>query len=153
MALKKNTVAKPVIKSASKPGPAPSPKVAAKAGAVEVEEKEVVLEAKPPVLRKELAESVRDRVFAAGKAVPIQVAEIMVVAYEEVVADSLAEGRVVSLPGYGKFETSDIPGGERRNPSTGEKFMVGPTKRVKFKPGVKLKERVITALMGEKDTG
>jgi DNA-binding protein HU-beta len=136
MALKKNTDAKPESKLTVVPKPkAETPEV------IMVAHKEPSI---PNTSRKELAASIRDKLQAAGKAVPVKIVEIMVSAYEEAIIEAMASGSAVVLPGFGKFYTQVKEAAERRNPATGEKFMMDSYTAVKFKMGSKLKHAPLT---------
>jgi len=87
------------------------------------------------VNRKQLAALIQEKVRDAGKAVPITIAEVMVVAYEDAVIESLIAGSEVNLPGFGKFIATDKPAGEKRNPATGGVVEVPAHKQVRFKVG------------------
>lgn len=148
MAIKKNVAEKPEEKPAeeapkkakiTKKAAAPAPAEPAEATETLAPE---AAEAAPKVTRKDLAKTIRDKVFATGKAVPIQIAEIMVVAYEEAIAEALMEGKEVILPGFGKWVAQSKEARERRNPATGETVMVAAHRSPKFKVGGKLKKSV-----------
>lgn len=133
--VKKNTEAVPAkVESKSK-----APVVAVKAVPAPAPAEE---EAQAKIGRKQVAAAIAEKVKATGKAVPLSIAEIMVVAYEEVVAESLAGGVEVALPGFGKFMVKDKEAGEKRNPSNGEMVMVAAHKAVRFKVGAGLKKAV-----------
>jgi len=94
------------------------------------------------VNRKQLAALIQEKVRDAGKAVPITIAEVMVVAYEDAVIESLIAGSEVNLPGFGKFIATDKPAGEKRNPATGGMVEVPAHKQVRFKVGSGFKKAV-----------
>lgn len=150
MAIKKNTAAAapapateekktaPAKAAPAKAAPAKAaPAKTAPAKAPAAEKAPVVAAEK--VSRKDLALVIQEKVKAAGKAVPQSIAEIMVVAYEEAVAESLGEGKEVNLPGFGKFVAVPKEAAEKRNPSNGEMVLVPAHNAVRFKVGSKLK--------------
>ena len=54
-------------------------------------------------------------------------------ALQEVIMETLRAGEDVKVIGFGNLEVKDVPGGERRNPATGEKFIAKAHKTVKAK--------------------
>lgn len=96
----------------------------------------------PKIGRKELALAIRAKVTKSGAAVSPKVAEICTIAYEEAIAEALAAGQEVNLPGFGKFVVLHREAGEKRNPATNEKVMVPASKQAKFRVGAKLKQVV-----------
>lgn len=129
--------AKPA-KAAPKEAPAPAP-----------EEQEA--EASNRVGRKELAAAIREKVMAAGLAIPPKVAEAAVVGYEEAVQELLAAGNEVNLPGFGKFISVARPEAEKRNPKTGEMVTVPAHNAPKFKVGSKFKAAVNSGVETEEE--
>lgn len=121
-------------------------KVAVKAKAAPIVEPVVEAEVEATeaqrIGRKQLAVMIQEKIKATGKAVPLSVAEIMVVAYEEAVIDCLAAGSDVNLPGFGKFIVTDKEAGEKRNPSNGEMVMVPAHKAARFKVGAGIKKAI-----------
>ena len=69
-------------------------------------------------------------------------AEDAVIAFMNVVKDSLIKGEKVSLSGFGTFEVVERAARTARNPKTGESIEVGASKSPKFKPSKSLKESV-----------
>lgn len=150
MAIVKNKAATAAKEEA--PAKADAPKAATKATTKKVEVKEpattaVKAEAAPAkevvarVTRKDIAAAIQEKVKAAGKAVPASIAEIMVVAYEEVVTEALASGAQVTLPGFGTFTAVAKDAMERPNPQKpGEKILVAAHVAPKFKAGSGLKK-------------
>jgi integration host factor subunit beta len=61
-------------------------------------------------------------------------------------AKSLATGRRIEIRGFGSFSLHALPPRLARNPKTGEKLTVGHKRRLHFKPGQDLKNRVNHAL-------
>lgn len=65
------------------------------------------------------------------------------VAYEtifELMAEALAEGDSVNVPGFGAFHVSERAARRGRNPVTGEPITISASKTVRFKPAKGLKE-------------
>lgn len=60
----------------------------------------------------------------------------------EVIAQELSEGSVIKFMGFGTFATKDVPERQGKNPQTGESVTIASHKRVAFKPGKLLKERI-----------
>ena len=58
------------------------------------------------------------------------------------VTSALAEGKEISLIGFGSFSTSKIPARDGRNPRTGQPLKVPAYNLVKFKVGQKMKNAV-----------
>lgn len=130
----KATATKPAAtKSAAAATPAPEPTTAPDAAPAAPS---APLE---KVSRKELALAIQEKVRAAGKAVPLSIAEIMVLAYEEAVGEAMAGMKEVVLPGFGKFLPVAKEAAQKRNPSTGEQVTVPAHTAVRFKVGTKLK--------------
>lgn len=93
--------------------------------------------------RKEIAAMIREKVAATGAAISPKVAEITVVAYEEVIQELLAEGKQIALPGFGNFMSVARPESVRPNPQKkGETITIAAHNAPKFKPGAKLKAAV-----------
>lgn len=157
MALKKNVAApaakpaapapaaKPTLKPAVKPA-VPAPKPAAKPAPQPVEapaaEAAEVVEV-VNIGRKDIAARIREKVIATGAAISPKVAETVAVAYEEVVAEALAAGEKITLPGFGVFSVVAKDEQERPNPQKpGEKVVIPAHNAPKFKVGSKLKQAV-----------
>ncbi len=67
----------------------------------------------------------------------------MAVAYEtifELMAEALADGDSVNVPGFGAFHVSERAARRGRNPVTGEPMTIAASKTVRFKPAKGLKE-------------
>lgn len=137
-------------KAAAKPAPKAKPAEAPKAAPVAPKAKPAA-EEQVKAGRKQLAALIQEKVKATGKAVPLAIAEVMVVAYEEAVAETLAAGVDVNLPGFGKFIVADREEAQRRNPATGEMVTVPAHKAVRFKVGTKLKKSVNGGVETEED--
>ena len=69
-------------------------------------------------------------------------AEKAVKAFTDVVSEELVNGGKIQLVGFGKFEVSERPAREGRNPRTGETMTIAATKTPKFKVGKALKDMV-----------
>lgn len=63
-------------------------------------------------------------------------------ALTEVIAEELKFRRKVQMVGFGTFETVERDKRDGRNPRTGEKITIKPTKVPRFKPGQGLKDAV-----------
>lgn len=63
----------------------------------------------------------------------------------DVIAEALAAGDKVTLPGFGIFEPRARPARTGRNPRTGEALEVPATTVPAFRPGAELKRRVAGA--------
>lgn len=68
--------------------------------------------------------------------------EDAIVAFMDVIKDSLVKGEKVSLSGFGTFDIVERAARTARNPKTGESIEVGASKSPKFKPSKSLKESV-----------
>jgi DNA-binding protein HU-beta len=60
----------------------------------------------------------------------------------DTMAQWLASGDRVAIPGLGSFYTSDRPARQVRNPRTGEMVSVSASRTVRFRPGKELKSAV-----------
>ena len=58
------------------------------------------------------------------------------------VTSALAEGKQISLIGFGNFSVSKIEARDGRNPRTGEPLKITAYNQVKFKVGQKIKNAV-----------
>ena len=77
-------------------------------------------------------------------------AQLAIEAFEQVIADALAEGYEVNLAGFGKFSSVHRDESERPNPAKkGEKVTVPAHNAPKFKPSTALKK----ALNGGEEAG
>ena len=56
------------------------------------------------------------------------------------IAEALKGGDEVRLVGFGTFSVSSRAASEGRNPRTGEKIKIAPSKQAKFKPGKGLRD-------------
>ena len=69
-------------------------------------------------------------------------AEKFVKAFEEVVAEELANGGKVQLVGFGTFDVAERAAREGRNPQTGKTMSIPASKAPRFKAGKALKDIV-----------
>lgn len=69
-------------------------------------------------------------------------ANSVVDATTEFIADALASGERVALPGFGSFSISERAAREGRNPATGKTIRIPASKVARFKPGKELKDRL-----------
>ena len=69
-------------------------------------------------------------------------AEAALVAFQEVVRETLTVGDKVSLTGFMTYETVDVPERECRNPKDGSAIVVPKHRKVKVKIGKTLKDEV-----------
>ncbi len=58
------------------------------------------------------------------------------------IAEAVARGEEISLPGFGKFSVKDRPERAGRNPATGEAITIAASKKVLFTPAKGLKDRL-----------
>ena len=58
------------------------------------------------------------------------------------VAEAIARGEEVSIPGFGKFKVSDRPARNGRNPATGETIQIAASRKAAFAPAKPLKDRL-----------
>ncbi|MDR1150127.1 MAG: HU family DNA-binding protein [Clostridiales bacterium] len=69
-------------------------------------------------------------------------AKKFVLAYEEVVADTLGGGDDIDLVGFGKFKVVNRSARQGKNPKTGELMNIPETKSARFKVGKSIKDAV-----------
>ena len=69
-------------------------------------------------------------------------AEKFLKAFEEVVAEELANGGKVQLVGFGTFDVAERAAREGRNPQTGKTMSIPASKAPRFKAGKALKDIV-----------
>lgn len=67
-------------------------------------------------------------------------AETAIAAVTESITEALVKGEKVQIVGFGGFDVRERPAHTARNPRTGEKVTVAPSKAPVFKPGKTLKE-------------
>ena len=60
----------------------------------------------------------------------------------ELMAEALAEGEQVGVPGFGSFFVSERAARQGRNPATGEPITIAASKTARFKPSKGLKEQL-----------
>lgn len=58
------------------------------------------------------------------------------------VTQTLSEGDIVQLPGFGSFSLSYHPDKKGINPKTGQELIVAGRNKVAFKPGSQLKQKI-----------
>ena len=68
--------------------------------------------------------------------------EASLIAFMDVVMESLAKGDRIGLVGFGSFEVSERAEREGINPQTKEKIMLSASKSPKFKPAKAFKDRL-----------
>ena len=68
--------------------------------------------------------------------------EAVVVTILDTMADALARGDRVELRGFGAFDTKPLLERAARNPKTGAAVTVGAKKRIAFKPGKGMQDRL-----------
>ena len=66
--------------------------------------------------------------------------EASLIAFMDVVMESLASGEKVGLVGFGTFEVSERAEREGRNPQTGETIILKASKTPRFKAGKAFKD-------------
>lgn len=88
------------------------------------------------------AEMVKIMQEAAGKDVTRAAMERAYEAQWNAIADELAKGESVNINKFGTFKVIETAAREGRNPATGEKLTIAPTKRPKFKASATLKEKI-----------
>ena len=59
------------------------------------------------------------------------------------IKNSLANGEEVKLSGFGNFSILKKKARPGRNPKTGEDFVISARKSISFKPGRKLREKIV----------
>ena len=84
---------------------------------------------------KQLAAEVSADLQLSNKA-----AENQLKALFDCVAENIAAGHEINIPGFGKFKTNYRPAREARNPRTGEMVPVAAKNAPKFLPAKQLKE-------------
>jgi len=60
------------------------------------------------------------------------------------VADAVASGQEVTIPGFGKFKASDRAARQGRNPATGDAIQIAASKKAAFVAAKPLKDRLNT---------
>lgn len=68
--------------------------------------------------------------------------EASLIAFMDVVMESLAKNERIGLVGFGTFEVSERAAREGINPQTKEKIMLSASKSPKFKPAKAFKDRL-----------
>lgn len=87
--------------------------------------------------KAELADALNDHVGLNKRE-----AKEIVDLFFETLSESLEEGEVVRLSGFGNFELREKPQRPGRNPKTGEEIPISARRVVTFRPGQKLRLRV-----------
>lgn len=62
--------------------------------------------------------------------------------FMDITGDTLADGEIVRLIGFGTFSVVKLPARIGRNPRTGEKINIKARRKVKFKAGADLATKV-----------
>lgn len=88
--------------------------------------------------KKELINSIQAKVEGSTK---VEI-ENFIEAFTEVVTETLADGGVVNIMGFGKFEVKERAGRNCVNPRTGETMWAEGFKAPKFSAGTLLKNAV-----------
>ena len=73
-------------------------------------------------------------------------AKTLVELFFDEIKDSLEQGKLVKISGFGKFELRDKTSRPGRNPKTGEEVSITARRVVTFHSGQKLKARVDTSV-------
>ena len=60
----------------------------------------------------------------------------------DLISDSLAEGKIVKIPGFASFEPKLKQERIGRNPKTGEEVMISPRRVVSFRSSKLLRDRI-----------
>ncbi|OEJ67626.1 HU family DNA-binding protein [Magnetovibrio blakemorei] len=60
----------------------------------------------------------------------------------EAITNTLIDGDVIQVTGFGSFSVTDRAAREGRNPATGETIQIAASKQPKFKAGKSLKDSV-----------
>ncbi|NJK34628.1 MAG: HU family DNA-binding protein [Oscillatoriales cyanobacterium SM2_2_1] len=90
----------------------------------------------------ELVNAITERAAQKGITIHKKTAEEVLTVMLDVVIDSVAEGKKVTLVGFGSFEPRVRKAREGRNPKTGEKMDIPETTVPAFSAGKSFKERV-----------
>ena len=94
--------------------------------------------------RKELVAEVAKRTAMAMSQINHTLDNVL-----DVVSEAMVNGREVALKGFGTFAVAKRAARVGRNPQTGQKMKIGPSKAPKFRPSSQLKAAVKT---GKKPT-
>ena len=90
------------------------------------------------ITKSVLAETLKNRGTFDAKAQAERAIEDVL----EVIAQELSEGSVIKFTGFGTFATKDVPERQDKNLQTGVAVTIKAHKKVSFKPGKLLKERI-----------
>ena len=74
-----------------------------------------------------------------------QEGKVLVDEFFEIIRHSLEHGEHVKISGFGNFILRDKPERPGRNPKTGEDIPVLARRVVTFKPGLKLKNKIVNS--------
>ena len=80
--------------------------------------------------------------LAAEHDLPKAQAKRVVGAAFAAVADAVANGQEVTIPGFGKFKASDRAARQGRNPATGETIQIAASRKAAFIAAKPLKDRL-----------
>ncbi|ATD00990.1 MAG: HU family DNA-binding protein [Pseudoalteromonas spongiae] len=80
--------------------------------------------------------------IAKNNDMPKTTAKRVVESLVATITQSLSEGDLVQLPGFGSFSLSYHPEKQGRNPQTGEEITIAGQNKVAFKAGSKLKSAI-----------
>ena len=93
--------------------------------------------------KNDFVKAITEKVRATEKfEVTLKETEAYLDALKETVAEIMADGDDVSIPGFVKFSVADVPARDARNPRTGEIVKVPAKKKVKLKVLTELKNSV-----------
>jgi DNA-binding protein HU-beta len=56
------------------------------------------------------------------------------------IMSAAANGKEISLPGFGKFKVKETPEREGRNPASGEKIKIAASRKLTYSPAKAVKE-------------
>ena len=67
-------------------------------------------------------------------------AEAIVDSMLKSIMSAAANGDEISLPGFGKFKVKETPEREGRNPTSGERIKIAPSRKLAYSPAKAVKE-------------
>ena len=82
----------------------------------------------------------------------VEDARLVIDLFFKAIEERLAEGGRVELRGFGSFSTRGSDERVGRNPRTGERVTVDAKRKVHFKPGKEMRERLQRAAAGPDDS-
>lgn len=85
---------------------------------------------------KDLAKGVAEKAGLSEKQVRDLIGALL-----DGIADAVAKGEEVSLPGFGKFKRKETAARQGRNPATGEAIDIAASSKVTFTPAKAWKDR------------